>query len=334
MKTETLARDRQDWSRWIARFSGRRVLVVGDIMLDRYIWGDVHRISPEAPVQVVAAQRESVTLGGSGNTARNIASLGGRPLLVGLRGRDAAAESLTRTLRGEAMETAGVVADPSRPTTVKLRVMGQHQQLLRVDYEATHSVSGSVERQLLALLRRQVSRAEIVVVSDYHKGVVTARVFELIAREARRRRIKILLDPKPSNSRAYRGVSLLAPNWGEARTLSGLDGTAAEDPLRVARRLRRRYGCPILITRGEKGMFLLGDHGSALAIPTKARDVFDVSGAGDTVMATLALALAAGAPLDVGAQLANYAAGVVVGRLGTSCVTPQELQAAILNDPS
>ncbi|MBI2061107.1 MAG: bifunctional hydroxymethylpyrimidine kinase/phosphomethylpyrimidine kinase [Nitrospirae bacterium] len=324
----------------IRAFRGKRILVLGDVMLDRYVRGNVSRISPEAPVQVVHVQKEEYSLGGSGNTARNIVALGGQASGIGVRGADAHGRELASQYRKAGMAPHNLVVDRTRPTTVKVRVVGHSQQLLRLDYESARPIDGSLQIALVRCLKREVPRSDLIVVSDYQKGTVTRETMTALMRFARRHRKAVVVDPKPANALLYKHVSLLTPNWSEARLMSGLDEAGAEDPHAVGVALRKRFGSSILITQGEKGMMLFerSNRGgrstvAPVSIPTQAREVYDVTGAGDTVIATLALALAAGAGAIEAALLANAAAGVAVGRVGTTAVTAEDLIRATQDQP-
>ncbi|HEV3062762.1 MAG TPA: D-glycero-beta-D-manno-heptose-7-phosphate kinase [Vicinamibacterales bacterium] len=313
----------------VRRFVDQPVLVVGDVMLDRFIVGRVTRISPEAPVPVVQFQSEHSRLGGAANVAHNIAVLGGRPSLVGLVGADAAGGRLSEQLGAAGVGIAGLVTDPDRPTTEKVRVVTErNQQVARIDYERDADVSGDVERQLVNRIVREAVGAKAFLVSDYLKGVVTRRVVEaLVAARASAApgSAGLIVDPKIPHLACYAGATLVTPNHLEAEAATHCRIRTDEDASAAAREFRARVRCDaVLITRGEHGMWLsTGD--AETAIPSIAREVSDVTGAGDTVVATLALALAAGATMVEAAILANHAAGVAVGKFGPATVTPQEL---------
>lgn len=305
------------------RIAGKRILIAGDCMLDRYIWGEVERISPEAPVQVVRVAGTSSTPGGAGNTARNVVALGARATVVGLAGGDEAGEALRRGLEDAGIE-ACLLSD-GRPTTVKTRVVARNQQLLRIDQEDPSPVTGAVERKLLELIDAEGSRFDAAIISDYAKGVVSARVVERAVRT-----IPIVaVDPTPDHVDRYRGATLLTPNHVEASRAAGILERDEEDLGRIGRALVRRTGSAILITRGEKGMMLFPAAGDPIRVPTVAQEVVDVVGAGDTVVAVATLALAAGAPLEEAVRLANEAAGIVVSKVGTAVATSEELRARL-----
>jgi D-beta-D-heptose 7-phosphate kinase/D-beta-D-heptose 1-phosphate adenosyltransferase len=308
---------------------GRRVLVLGDVMLDEFVWGDVSRISPEAPVPVVRVTRQSFHVGGAGNVAAGVRALGGEAALVGAVGADEAGARVR-----VALDSAGVVPrlvdlPPGRPTTVKTRIVAHGQQVVRADREDASDVPRAVEEEMLAAFREELPRCQAVVVSDYQKGVATARVLRRALPLARRRGVNVLVDPKVRHFRLYRGASVVTPNQLEAEQATGLPIRSEGDLAAAGRRILTRLACrAVLVTRGEHGMTLFERGLAPLHVPTAAREVFDVTGAGDTVIATMALALAAGASLPEAAVLANTAAGVVVGKVGTAQATPAEVLAA------
>ena len=308
---------------------GRRILVLGDVMLDEFIWGRVARISPEAPVPVVQVTDESFHLGGAGNVAANLRSLGGAPVLTGVVGRDAAGGRI-----GEALEEAGItsrleVSRSGRPTTVKTRVIAHNQQVVRADREQAGDISAAVERRIVEGLREELRYCEALVISDYQKGAVTASLLRKALPLARRRRVPILVDPKLRHFRRYRGVTVVTPNQIETEQATGLAVENEKGLLAAGRKVLSLLSCrAALVTRGEHGLSLFERRRKPVHVPAAAREVFDVTGAGDSVIATMALALAAGATLPEAAVLANCAAGVVVGKVGTAQATPEEVLAA------
>ena len=317
---------------YLGRFPRCRVLVVGDVMLDEYMWGAASRISPEAPVPVVAVHAETVKVGGAGNVATNVAALGGRARLVAVVGQDAAGERLGQELELAGVEPDGLVGDPSRPTTVKSRVVAGSQHVVRFDRESDAPIPPSVRRQLLAGVRRWLPETDIVLISDYAKGLIGgAFVRELLVLAARHRKA-VAVDPKVQHVPLFRGVTVLTPNHHEAAAAARIPLRTEADLLRVGQALLRRLRArAILITRGEQGMSLFEAGRAVTHIPAVAREVYDVTGAGDTVMAALSLALAAGSDLRQAAVIANYAAGIVVGKRGTATVTRTELDRALRN---
>ncbi len=309
-------------------FAGARVLVFGDVMLDQFLIGRVTRISPEAPVPIVQFGREEHRIGGAANVAHNIVALGGRADLVGLVGRDTAAASLGRALEAASIGTRGLVEDPSRPTTTKVRVVtDRHQQVARVDYERDDEAGGEVEAALVRSATALTPGAGAIVVSDYLKGAVTRGVVEALARLARDAGLPLLVDPKIPHIDYYAGATLVTPNHHEAEVATHSRIRSDEEARTAARAFRDRARARgVLVTRGEAGMWLL-DEGAEGALAATAREVADVTGAGDTVIATLALALAAGATTAEAACLANHAAGVVVGKFGPATTTVAEILA-------
>ena len=315
----------------IGRFSGLPVLVVGDVMLDRFIIGRVTRISPEAPVPIVRFESEHVRLGGAANVAHNITALGGRASLIGMVGVDTAADSLRGHLAAAGIGTDGLVEDAGRPTTEKVRVVTErNQQVARIDYERDADAFGDVERAIVEQVARLGGGAKALLVSDYLKGTITRAVIEALLHcaEASAERIALIVDPKIPHLACYAGATLVTPNHHEAEIATHLRVRSDEDARQAARDFRTRAQCEaVLITRGEHGMWL-SQAGGEGTIPAVAREVSDVTGAGDTVVATLSLALAGGATMTEAAALANQAAGIVVGKFGPATLTADELSAS------
>ena len=309
----------------IARFEGVRVLVVGDVMLDRFLVGRVTRISPEAPVPVVRFQSEHVRAGGAANVAHNLGALGARTSLVGIVGDDAAADRLRDQLAAARVAVDGLVVDASRPTTEKVRVVTErNQQVARIDYEGDADAAGDVESRIVARVRAASAGAGSILASDYLKGAITRPVIEA-ALASRTARAPLIVDPKVPHLACYAGATLVTPNHHEAETATHIRIRNDDDAHAAARAFRRAAQCEaVLITRGEQGMWL-SDATAEGSIDAIAREVADVTGAGDTVVATLALAMAAGASVAEAAVLANHAAGIVVGRFGPATVTREEL---------
>jgi D-beta-D-heptose 7-phosphate kinase/D-beta-D-heptose 1-phosphate adenosyltransferase len=304
----------------------RRVLVVGDVMLDEFLWGKVTRISPEAPVPVVEVERHSSLLGGAGNVARNVRALGGGAALAGVIGRDSAGERVQQALAEAGIASILIAGENGRPTTVKSRIVAHHQQVVRADRESSVEVPASVEALIVARMLPFVAECHALVVSDYDKGVITAGLLRSLLPPARRRRLPVLVDPKVRHLSLYKGATLVTPNQREAEEAVGFPFRGPGDLEKAGPILLRRLACQaVLVTRGEHGMSLFERGRPTVHIPTAAREVFDVTGAGDSVVATLALALAAGAKLPEAAALANLAAGVVVGKLGTAVASPAEV---------
>lgn len=313
----------------VARFPSLSVLVAGDLMLDHFVVGRVSRISPEAPVPVVEHDHDEYRIGGAGNVAHNVRALGARVELVGLIGRDHAADLLRAEFAGKGMGCDGLVVDPGRPTTTKQRIVTtRNQQVARVDFESETEASGEVERALIGQAARHLRHAHVAVVSDYLKGAVTRALIAAIVEGARGRKVPVLVDPKIPHIDYYAGTTLVTPNHHEAEAAAHMRIRTDADARRAGQLFVERARCAgVLITRGEHGMSMIDPDGEA-HYPAVAREVADVTGAGDTVIATLALGLAAGATLAEAAQLANHAAGIVVGRFGPATVSPDELLAA------
>lgn len=312
----------------VENIAGKRVLVIGDVMLDQFTIGSVTRISPEAPVPVVAFTREDYRAGGAANVALNARALGAAVDLVGLIGADAAADRLREVLSAADVRSTALVTDDKRRTTTKVRIVTtRNQQVARIDYETDESVAGDSEQALVDQANARCPSADVVIVSDYLKGVVTPVLMTAIVAAGRSRGIPVLVDPKIPHLDAYAGSTLITPNHVEAELATHLRIRTDDNARAAAARFRERAKCEgVLITRGEHGMWLsCGEIEGAL--PATAREVSDVTGAGDTVVATLALALAAGANYAEAAQLANEAAGIVVGKFGPAVVTPSELLA-------
>lgn len=321
---------RNHFSEAVARFPDRPVLIVGDLMLDVFVWGDVQRISPEAPVPVVDVREETQLLGGTANVANNVAALGGKAVVAGVVGNDLNGREVVRMLRKVGVPPEGLVVEDQRPTTVKTRVIAQNQQVVRYDRELRKPLQRSSLEQIVAYLEKRSTNAGALIVSDYAKGVVTPELMDAIRGLGLPARFPVIVDPKIQHAELYRGVTLVTPNHHEASRMSGIDITDPDSLLAAGRMLQKRLQCEaVLITRGKDGMALFDHTGAMTDIPTVARRVYDVTGAGDTVIATLALGLAAGLSTTDAALLANIAAGVVVGEVGTAVVTVDGLIEAI-----
>jgi len=310
-------------------FTGTQILVVGDAMLDKFIVGRVTRISPEAPVPVVTFDHELHRMGGSANVANNIAALGGSATLIAVTGTDEGASTLTRACR-EAGIAPALVGDPTRPTTTKVRIVTErNQQVARVDYEADAEIRDEIEHRVIAEINKHAPQASAIVISDYLKGCVTRGVVQAVVAAAAERRVPVLVDPKIPHVDYYGGTTVVTPNHHEAEIAANMRVRSEDDARGAARLFRDRAQCQsVLMTRGDQGMWLLADEIEG-HLPATAREVADVTGAGDTVIATLALALAAGATMSEAARLANEAAGLVVARFGPATVTVAELLRAV-----
>jgi D-beta-D-heptose 7-phosphate kinase/D-beta-D-heptose 1-phosphate adenosyltransferase len=321
----------------VQKVAGQKILVVGDIIVDHFVWGTVNRISPEAPVPVVNVTKEELLLGGGANVLHNIFSLGGEAVLCGIIGDDEMGSRLQGLLRDLGASTQGLVKG-KRPTTVKTRVVAQGQQVVRFDREQTGALSNASISSMLQFLDEELAGFDAIIISDYYKGVIGKPLMEeILSRVAQvekdsGRKIPVVVDPKPNEPERFYGASLITPNHLEAEKMSGMTIGSNEELRCAANVLLKKTSCQaVLITRGESGMALLEKGKELVSIPTTARAVFDVTGAGDTVIAALALGLAAGAPYAGAAAFANIAAGVVVGKIGTATVNSDEIL-AVLHD--
>ena len=323
--------DRGQAETLLRRMEGRKVAVLGDVMLDEYLFGEVSRISPEAPVPIVRVVRERAVLGGAANVAANLKALGAEPLLMGTLQKDVAGDRLLGLLGRLGIAISGLVLDPSRPTIIKTRVIGQQQQMLRIDREELGPPEAAVLLGLKERIARAIEEASALIVSDYAKGVVCAPVMETVRTLCAARGIPWIVDPKPEHKALYRGATLMTPNTKEASELAHRPAKSDAEAAEAGRAILAELDLQgLLVTRSERGMALFapdGDHAAPWLIPTEAREVFDVSGAGDTVIAAFSAAVGAGADWREAAMLANAAAGVVVAKVGTATATPAEILA-------
>lgn len=310
----------------VRRFGRARVLVIGDFILDEFIWGDVNRISPEAPVPVVNVRSQSFMPGGSLNVANNIRSLKGIVYPCGVLGRDLTGRMLVKAMRREGIDTGGVVYDKERPTTLKTRIIAHSQQVVRYDRESAQPITRRDSDRIADFASKKIRDVDMVVIEDYGKGVITQELLSAVLRVARREKKRVVVDPKEKHFSFYRGVTALTPNHHEAYG-SVRNGESEEMTLEeVGKKLLERLECEgVLITLGKDGMALFERNGDVTKIKTAAREVYDVAGAGDTVISVFALALAAGADMKEAAIISNFAAGVVVGKVGVAVCTPAEL---------
>jgi rfaE bifunctional protein kinase chain/domain len=316
----------------IDNFSRSRVLVVGDIMADHFIWGKVSRISPEAPVPVVEVKKDHFTLGGCANVLNNIFAMGGRVHLAGVVGSDETGRHLLSEFRSRGLDTGGIVVEAGRPTTLKTRIVAHGQQVVRFDREDRKPVQAKSIRKILSYIESLRDDLGALVVSDYSKGVVTRPLLEGIRKVIAGRPIFTCVDPKQRDFSVYQGFDIITPNHHEAGYAVGEEMQNGQDHVRVGMKLLQQYDFKaLLMTRGEEGMSLFERNGRTrhTAFPAEAREVFDVTGAGDTVIGVLALSVAAGASFREAAYLANHAAGIVVGKAGTATVTREELKRAL-----
>lgn len=306
-------------------FKDTGILIIGDLMVDQYIWGTVNRISPEAPVPVVDVSDENLTLGGAANVALNIISLGGNVFIAGVIGDDNMGKILAHKLREKGINSEGVIIDNKRSTTVKTRIIAHSQQVVRFDRETKSGISSSTTSSMLEYAKKCLPHIKGIIVSDYSKGVITKRlVKELIS--LTKSKVFIAVDPKIGHFNYYKGVSIITPNITEASFGSGVDIIDEETLIEAGRALLEKFKCSaVLITRGNKGMTLFEKSGKTAHIPALAREVYDVTGAGDTVIAALTLCRSAGLRLKDSAIYANHAAGAVVGEVGTTVATQEDI---------
>jgi len=321
---------RSEIENFLSRLNHINALVIGDLMLDEYLWGKAERISPEAPVQVVDVTREDLRLGGAGNVVNNLVTLGCRVRVVSVLGEDGDGRLIRSLLQAQGIAVDGIFSDPRRVTSRKTRVLASNQQMLRIDRESKNSIDEVQAARLMDYVRAVADDFQVILVSDYLKGVLTEEVLRELIALGREKGIPVVVDPKGDDYSKYRGATLLTPNRKEAQKASGVAIVDEDSLLKAGRTLRERLELDALVlTRSEEGMSLFMGDGRELHMPTKAREVFDVSGAGDTVLSVIGVGLAAGLSLEQAATVSNLAAGVVVGKVGTSTVSPDEiLQAA------
>ncbi|MBE9570614.1 MAG: D-glycero-beta-D-manno-heptose-7-phosphate kinase [Proteobacteria bacterium] len=320
---------------YIDRFSEAKVLVIGDIILDEYVWGDVSRISPEAPVPVVEVKRDTRMLGGAANVIHNIATLGARPTLCGVVGQDRTGKVIINELNNMGLTSDGIVLEHGRPTSIKTRVVARNQQVVRFDRETRKDIRPESIENLLTFIGENLDRLDAIVVADYGKGVISASLMKglrKLIQSAAGESVKIAVDPKTGNFEYYHGVDVITPNHHEAGIFCRFEIVDEETLVRAGKQMLKELNCrSVLITQGKDGMTLFENGGEIIHIPTVAKNVFDVTGAGDTVIGTFSLALASGLDLKSAAVLSNYAAGIVVGEVGTSTVSAEELKKLIGN---
>lgn len=325
-----MAKTFKNYKKIVAKFNKARVLVIGDLMLDEFIWGEVTRISPEAPVPVVWVKKESFMPGGASNTANNLRSLGADVYLVGVIGDDDRGAILKGELEQKGIRTTGILTDLSRPTILKTRVVAHHQQVVRIDKELKEPLSGAMIAKILAYIEKIIRDVDAIIVEDYAKGVITPALLAKIIPLAKRHNKVISVDPKEEHFNYYKGINVITPNNHEAARAVGFAITDDITLKKAGAKLIEKLKCKIaLITLGENGMAVFQKDKPMKQIPTVAQEVFDVSGAGDTVIASYTLALASGADPITAAHISNCAAGIVVGKVGIAVVTPDELLARI-----
>lgn len=310
----------------LAGFKGRQLLVLGDLMLDEYIWGQVDRISPEAPVQVVEVKKDAYTLGGAGNVVNNLVSLGARVKMVSIIGNDSKGALLKDELHQLGVETGGIICDERRCTISKTRVIAVNQQVVRLDREDRRPIGENMEDKMVDYISGHLDRIEVILVSDYLKGTITPRLLQAVIKEAKRYDIPVIVDPKGIDYTKYTGVTIITPNKKEAALAAGMEIDGEEQVIAAANKLLDKLDLKaVLITRSQEGMSLLERGKPIINIPTRAREVYDVSGAGDTVLAGLGVGLANKLSLTNAATIANIAAGIVVSKVGTASVTCDEI---------
>jgi D-beta-D-heptose 7-phosphate kinase/D-beta-D-heptose 1-phosphate adenosyltransferase len=314
----------------VDRFSEARILVIGDLIMDEYVWGDVSRISPEAPVPVVEVRQETKMLGGAANVVANIASLGGRPILCGVVGQDATGQELVGRVEALGVTDGGILVDPERPTSIKTRVVAHNQQVVRFDRESRRDIGPQNRKRLLDSIARRLKDLQAVIVADYGKGVISSPLMKGLREVVADSGVIVAVDPKTENYRYYRGIDVITPNHHEAGSCCGIKIVDQESLIRAGRRMLQDLRCrSVLITQGKDGMTLFERGGEINHIPTVARKVYDVTGAGDTVIGTFCLALAVGMDHRSAAILSNFAAGIVVGEVGTTTVGAEDLKRAV-----
>ena len=310
----------------ITKFKELKVLVIGDLMIDEYVWGSVDRISPEAPVPVVSVNRTSFTLGGAGNVVNNLVSMGANVSVIGTAGTGETGKLLIKKLKEFNVETTGIVVESYRPTTRKTRIIASNQQMLRIDNEVTKEIESETFCKLKQLLSEKIPLVDLIIISDYAKGLITEKIIKFVVESAKGYNILTIVDPKGLDFSKYKNVSILTPNKKEAALASNIEIYTNDDLLKAGKKLLKQINLEkLLITCGKEGMVLFELDKAPFIIESEARQVFDVSGAGDTVISILGLALASGATFKQSAIAANTAAAIVVGKVGTATLSTKEL---------
>lgn len=314
----------------VEKFSGLEIAVVGDLMMDEYVWGSASRVSPESPVLVIDVDRETAVPGGAANVAANVSALGASASVFGAVGDDVHGERLTRSLEERGLKTEGVVVDRSRPTTRKTRVVAQNQQVLRVDRERTHPMPAEVSGDLVDRFRNLVQRIDAVLVSDYAKGVINDDTLPTMIQISKEFGKPVIANGKPGNTRLLAGATLMSLNLSEAIATSGDKGFAGDDIDALGFALRKQLGVgTLVVTRGSRGLSAWSEEGTSVTVPARRVEVYDVAGAGDTAITLFALSLTSGASLEEAAHLAVIAASLVIGKVGVATVTSDELTAQL-----
>jgi rfaE bifunctional protein kinase chain/domain len=319
-------------SKYMDKFPEARILVVGDIIMDEYIWGDVSRISPEAPVPVVDVQDQTKMLGGAANVLNNIISLGGRAILCGVIGNDPTGREILERLKTTGSATRGIVVEPKRPTSIKTRIIAHNQQVVRFDRESRKGIEAESRDKLLRIVEEHRGEIDAVLVADYGKGVVSEALMKSLRGLLTDMSIPLAVDPKTGNFECYRGVDVITPNHYEAGAFSRIEIMDEDTLIRAGRQMLEELDCDtVLVTQGKDGMTLFERNGEISHISTVAKKVFDVTGAGDTVISTFCLGLASGMDMKSAAVISNFAAGIVVGEVGTTTVKVDELRKVVLD---
>jgi len=314
----------------VDKFPQAKIMVIGDVMIDHFIWGSVNRISPEAPVPVVNVTSESLRLGGAANVVHNIHTLGGKVSVSGIAGNDAMGRKIIHDLRSLSIFTEGVIITNDRPTTVKTRIIAHNQQVVRFDREEVSPLNSDSTKLIIDCLKQNLAKIDAILISDYGKGTISRQLIKEILALSKKEGKLVIVDPKVKNIDAYYGVTMITPNQNEASEALNTKIVTDDDASEAAALLQKKTGCEsVLITRGEHGMTLLEKDGCCTHIPTLATEVYDVTGAGDTVVSAFTLALATGASQKTAALIANYAAGIVIKKVGTACVGREEVKKAI-----
>ncbi len=308
-------------------FKDKKICIIGDLMLDKYIYGDVERISPEAPIPVVKISSESFSPGGAGNVANNVASLGGSAFIVGVIGQDSSGENLLLAFKERNINTEGIIIDTTKKTIEKTRVIARGQHMIRIDSENDTYIDKKHEKKIFEYINTHLNKFDCIVISDYAKGTLTGALTRKIIDFSNKHKIPVIVDPKPQHASFYKNAFILTPNQKEAEQISGV----TKDIIKMGKKIKKQLNCNVLITQGAQGMTLFEGH-KTQHFPAKAKEVFDVAGAGDTVVAGIALSLACGAPLKIAATIANHAAGIVVGKVGTATTSIEELKTDILEN--
>jgi D-beta-D-heptose 7-phosphate kinase/D-beta-D-heptose 1-phosphate adenosyltransferase len=330
MNTNGILFDGNHLIKYIDRFSEAKVLVIGDIIMDEYVWGDVSRISPEAPVPVVEVKHETEMLGGAANVIHNIATLGAKPTLCGVVGKDPMGRYILNNINKMGLVSNGIVMERDRPTSRKTRIVAQNQQVVRFDRESRKTIRPESIEKILKFIGENLDNHDVIVVADYGKGVISASLMKGLRELVKGSSVKLAVDPKMGNFEYYKGADVITPNHHEAGNFCRFEIIDKKTLIRAGKQMLNALQCrSVLITQGRDGMTLFEDGGAIHHIPTIAKEVFDVTGAGDTVIGTFSLGLASGLDLKSAAILSNIAAGIVVGQLGTSTVEAEDLRKAI-----